>query len=53
MSYKKQTKIIAVEEHFMHSSLTDHFNEIGHHPEKIKSRLYDFTSIRIDEMDQA
>ena len=53
MSYKKQTKIIAVEEHFMHSSITDHFNEVSHHPEKIRSRLYDFTSVRIEEMDKA
>ena len=53
MSKQVKNKIIAVEEHFMHAPLTDYFNNGGHQPEKIKSRLYDFTSIRIEEMDQA
>lgn len=46
-------KVIAVEEHFMHTALTNHFGGSGHQPEKIKSRLYDFLGIRIDEMDAA
>ena len=49
----KNPKIIAVEEHFMHKPLTDHFNSKGHQPEKIRSRLYDFMEIRIEEMDAA
>ena len=53
MNYKKPKNIIAIEEHFMHPSLTDHFANRGHQPEKIKSRLYDFTKIRIQEMDEA
>ena len=53
MNYKKPKNIIAIEEHFMHPSLTDHFADRGHQPEKIKSRLYDFTKIRIQEMDEA
>ena len=36
----KNPKIIAIEEHFMHKPLTDHFNSKGHQPEKIRSRLF-------------
>jgi predicted TIM-barrel fold metal-dependent hydrolase len=46
-------KVIAVEEHFMHPTLTEHFGSAIHQPEKIKSRLFDFAGIRIEEMDAA
>lgn len=49
----KKPQIIAIEEHFMHTPLTDHFSKKGHHPEKIRSRLYDFVGIRLEEMDAA
>ena len=53
MTNEGKTKVIAIEEHFMHTPLTDHFNSSGHQPEKIRSRLYDFMEIRIEEMDAA
>lgn len=46
-------KVIAVEEHFMHTILTEHFGGGGHQSEKIQSRLYDYAEIRIEEMNAA
>ncbi len=47
-------EIIAVEEHFMHASLTGHFaSGTRKHPKPLLARLYDFAGIRIDEMDGA
>ena len=46
-------KVIAVEEHFMHTTLTEHFGGGGHQSEKIQSRLYDYAEIRIEEMNAA
>lgn len=46
-------RAIAVEEHFMHPALTDHFGGAAHQPDHIKAKLYDFAGIRIDEMDAA
>ncbi|MDG2406496.1 MAG: amidohydrolase family protein [Paracoccaceae bacterium] len=53
ISTKLAHKVIAVEEHFMHSSLTKHFGGGGHRSEKIQSRLYDYVGVRIEEMDAA
>lgn len=48
------TRIIAVEEHFMHDALVDHFPPgAKHQPERIRSRLFDLAGIRVEEMDQA
>ena len=46
-------RIIAVEEHFLHPALTDHFAAPLHQPPHIADRLHDFTGIRIAEMDAA
>ena len=47
-------KVIAVEEHFMHNALTDHFTAATlRQPKPLLDRLYDFAGIRIDEMDKA
>lgn len=46
-------RIIAIEEHFMHPTLTDHFGAAAHQPDRLKARLYDFTGLRIEEMDAA
>lgn len=55
MTRKRLThQVIAVEEHFMHPTLTDHFNPAAlHQPDRIKERLYDFAGIRLAEMDAA
>lgn len=50
MAQQNKNKVIAIEEHFMHSALTDHF-PAGHQPEKIRARLFDYAGIRIEEMD--
>ena len=46
-------KIIAVEEHFMHPTLADHLGHATKQPTNIRDRLFDFTGIRISEMDTA
>ena len=46
-------KIIAVEEHFMHPSLSNHLGHAAQQPDQIKKRLFDFSDIRICEMDSA
>ena len=46
-------KIIAVEEHFMHPSLSNHLGHAAQQPDQIKTRLFDFSDIRIREMDSA
>ena len=47
-------EVIAVEEHFMHAALTEHFAPAAHQqPKPLLARLYDFAGIRIDEMDEA
>ena len=46
-------KIIAVEEHFMHPSLSNHLGHAAQQPDQIKKRLFDFSDIRIREMDSA
>lgn len=46
-------KIIAVEEHFMHPSLSNHLGHAAQQPDQIKERLFDFSDIRISEMDSA
>jgi predicted TIM-barrel fold metal-dependent hydrolase len=47
-------QVIAIEEHFMHPELTDHFPPGAlHQPDTIRQRLYDFAGIRLDEMDAA
>ena len=46
-------KIIAVEEHFMHPSLSNHLGHAAQQPDQIKERLFDFSDIRIREMDSA
>ncbi len=47
-------RIIAIEEHFMHAALYDHFNPgAKHQPERIASRLFDRAEVRIEEMDAA
>ena len=46
-------RAIAVEEHFMHPALTDHFGGAAHQPDHIKAKLYDFAGIRVEEMDAA
>lgn len=46
-------KIIAVEEHFMHSTLANHLGHDAKQPTNIRDRLFDFTGIRISEMDSA
>lgn len=45
--------IIAVEEHFMHETLTRHFGPAANAPAHISERLYDFVGIRLQEMDAA
>jgi predicted TIM-barrel fold metal-dependent hydrolase len=46
--------VIALEEHFMHSSLSDHFPAAAlAHPASICDRLFDLMGIRIQEMDEA
>lgn len=45
--------IIALEEHFMHPALSEHFGLAADPPSSVKTRLYDFTGIRIEEMDAA
>jgi predicted TIM-barrel fold metal-dependent hydrolase len=45
--------IIALEEHFMHPALAQHLGPAVEAPPNIKSRLYDFAGIRIEEMDAA
>ena len=46
-------KIIAVEEHFMHPTLSNHLGHAAQQPDQIKKRLFDFSDIRIREMDSA
>jgi len=46
-------KIIAIEEHFMHSELARHFKPASANPPHIERRLYDFAGIRLEEMDAA
>ncbi len=47
-------RIIAVEEHFMHAALTEHFVAAARQqPKPLLARLYDFAGIRIEEMDEA
>ena len=54
MSRKKLAhRVVAVEEHFMHEALTDHFGAAAHQAEKIRARLFDYSSLRIEEMDAA
>ena len=49
-----QPRVIALEEHFMHNALVDHFPPgAKHQPERIRDRLFDMAGIRIDEMDAA
>jgi len=45
--------IIALEEHFMHPTLADYLGPAANAPAGIKTRLYDFTGIRIEEMNAA
>jgi predicted TIM-barrel fold metal-dependent hydrolase len=46
--------VIAIEEHFMHESLTAHFPPAAKaQPPAISDRLYDLTGVRIREMDAA
>jgi hypothetical protein len=46
--------VIALEEHFMHSSLSDHFPAAAlAHPASISDRLFDLMGLRIQEMDEA
>lgn len=48
------TNIIAIEEHFMHDALVDHFPPgARHQPEHIRERLFDISGIRIEEMNEA
>lgn len=44
--------VIAIEEHFMHPSLSDHFKGAVH-TGRIAEKLFDFTGIRLAEMDAA
>ena len=53
MIARQGVRKIAVEEHFMHAALADHFGSKMHHPKRISERLYDFADIRIQEMDGA
>ena len=46
-------KIMAVEEHFMHPTLANHLGHAAKQPKNIRDRLFDFTGIRISEMDAA
>ncbi len=46
-------RIIAVEEHFMHPALSDHFGAAARHPPEISKRLYDYAELRVEEMDAA
>lgn len=47
-------RIIAVEEHFMHEALVDHFPPgAKHQPERIRARLFDMAKVRFEEMDTA
>lgn len=46
-------KVIAVEEHFMESSLAQHLGPAASPPAAISDRLYDFFGARIAEMDEA
>ncbi len=46
-------EIIAIEEHFMHEELARYFGPAANHPPAIAERLYDFTDIRLQEMDMA
>ena len=46
-------EVIAIEEHFMHENLTRHLAPCADYPPEIRKRLYDFSSIRIAEMDAA
>lgn len=49
-----ESRIIAVEEHFMHDALVDHFPPgAKHQPERIRARLFDMAGIRMEEMDAA
>jgi predicted TIM-barrel fold metal-dependent hydrolase len=50
---KNMQKIIAVEEHFMHPALANHLGHAAKQPKSIRDRLFDFTGIRISEMDAA
>ena len=45
-------QVIAVEEHFMHPTLSDHFTGPVHGG-RIAERLFDFAGVRLDEMDAA
>ena len=46
--------VIAVEEHFMHAALAEHFAAASRQqPAPLIDRLYDFVGIRVDEMDEA
>ncbi|KPP83918.1 MAG: 2,3-dihydroxybenzoate decarboxylase [Rhodobacteraceae bacterium HLUCCA08] len=46
-------KVIAIEEHFMHPALADHFGKAAHGPGPISDRLFDYTDLRLREMDAA
>lgn len=45
--------IVALEEHFMHPTLAGYLGPAADPPPNIKKRLFDFTGIRIEEMDAA
>lgn len=51
--WERGSGIIATEEHFMHPALSQHFGPAADSPSNVRSRLYDFTGIRIEEMDAA
>ena len=54
MDQPKSHGVIAVEEHFMHAALTEHFAAAARQqPAPLTDRLYDFVGIRLDEMDEA
>lgn len=46
-------RIIAVEEHFMHPALADHFGRAKEGPARIMDRLFDTAELRLKEMDEA
>lgn len=45
--------VIAVEEHFMHTSLAQHLGKAASPPARVSERLYDLEELRIAEMDAA
>ena len=50
---RTRCRIIAIEEHFMHDTLTAHYGVKPHQAPGILERLHDFAGIRIAEMDGA